>query len=156
MPVLIGENRIYASGAEGVGAQVVEISEGEDGASVSEVWKAPDLRNHFSSAVAHDGFIYGFDNATFKAVSAETGDLAWAKRGLGKGSLILADGFLLVLSDRGRLLQVEATPEAYTEGGSVQALSGKTWTGPALASGVLYLRSQSELVAYDLSTGGSS
>ncbi|MCP4204631.1 MAG: PQQ-binding-like beta-propeller repeat protein [bacterium] len=156
MPVLVSDNRIYASGAQGVGAQLVEVREGDDGASVAEVWKAPHLRNHFSSAVAHEGTIYGFDNATLKAVSADTGELAWAKRGLGKGSLILADGHLFVLSDRGRLLQIKATPEAYTEEGSVQALSGKTWTAPSLANGILYLRSHSELVAYDLRHGGSS
>ncbi len=156
MPVLIGSNRIYASGAQGVGAQMVEVSEDEDGASVSEVWKVPNLRNHFSSAVAHDGTIYGFDNATLKAVSADTGELAWAKRGLGKGSLILADGYLLVLSDRGRLLHVKAVPDAYIEEGSVQALKGKTWTAPALANGILFLRSHSEMVAYDLRAGDSS
>ncbi len=156
MPVLVGTNRIYASGAEGVGAQMVEVSEGEDGASISEIWKVPNLRNHFSSAIAHGGTIYGFDNATLKAVSADTGELAWAKRGLGKGSLILADGYLFVLSDRGRLVQVKAVPEAYIEEGSVQALTGKTWTAPALADGILYLRSHDEMVAYDLRTGGSS
>ncbi|MFQ5528034.1 MAG: PQQ-binding-like beta-propeller repeat protein [Thermoanaerobaculia bacterium] len=156
MPVLVGKNRIYASGAEGVGAQMLEVSEGKDGASVSEVWKVANLRNHFSSSVVHGDHIYGFDNATFKAVSAATGELAWAKRGLGKGSLILADGHLYVLSDRGKLLRVAASPEGYTELGSVQALSGKTWTAPTLANGILYLRSHSELVAYDLRQGGAS
>lgn len=156
MPVLLGDNRIYASGAEGVGAQVVEVTESESGASVSEVWKVANLRNHFSSAVVHDGILYGFDNATFKAVSAETGEPAWAKRGLGKGSLIVADGILYVLSDRGKLVRVEATTEAFTETGSVQALSGKTWTAPVLADGILYLRSHNEMVAYDLRPEASS
>ena len=44
-----------------------------------------------------------------------TGESAWAKRGLGKGSLIFADGPLVVLSDKGTLVLVEATPGAYNE-----------------------------------------
>ncbi len=155
IPVLVGSNRIYASGAEGVGAQLIEVNEGTEGATVSQIWQVPNLRNHFSSSVVHDGYLYGFDNATFKAVSAETGETAWVKRGLGKGSLILADDNLYVLSDRGRLLKVGATPEGYAERGSVQALSGKTWTAPALANGVLFLRSHTEMVAYDLRSGGA-
>ena len=53
-------------------------------------------------------------------------------------------------------LQEGDLAEIGTEHGSVQALSGKTWTGPVLAHGVLYLRSHSEMVAYDLRPGGSS
>ena len=64
--------------------------------------------------------------------------------------LILADGHLLVLSDKGQLLMVEATSEEYREKGSVQALEGRCWTAPALANGKLYLRNHDEMVAYDL------
>ena len=156
MPIRVGTNRIYASGAQGVGAQMVEVTENEEGGSVSEVWKQPNLRNHFSTSVLKDNIIYGFDTATFKAVNAETGELAWAKRGLGKGSLIFADGYLYVLTDRGRLHLVEATTEAFSERGRVQALEGRTWTAPVLADGVLYLRGQSEMVAYDLRNGDNS
>ena len=109
------------------------------------------MRNHYSSSVVHDGTIYGFDNATLKAISVEDGTLAWAKRGLGKGSLMLVDGHLLVLSDGGKLLAVEATPNTYTEKGSVQALEGKCWTAPVLSKGRLYLRNHTEMVAFDLS-----
>jgi len=150
MPVLVAPNRIFASGAEGVGAHLMQIEENGEGASVSEIWNNGLMRNHFSSSVAHDGHIFGFDNATLKAISVEDAGLAWAKRGLGKGSLILADGKLLVLSDRGKLLLVEATGDGYTEKGSVQALEGRCWTAPSLSNGRLYLRNDKEMVVYDL------
>lgn len=149
-PIFIPPNRIYASGAQGVGAALIEVQEGGDGASAEAVWKLPNLRNHFSSSIVHDGYIYGFDNATFKSVSVDTGELAWAKRGLGKGSLIFADGHLLILTDRGRLLQIEASPDGYLEKGSVQALEGKSWTAPTLSRGRVYLRNHTEMVSYDL------
>ena len=64
--------------------------------------------------------------------------------------MLLADGLLLVLSDRGVLALVGASPEGYRELGRVQAMSGKSWTSPAIAGGRIILRDQDEIVAYDL------
>ncbi|MEM8961512.1 MAG: hypothetical protein AAGD38_08550 [Acidobacteriota bacterium] len=94
--------------------------------------------------------LYGVDNATLRAVQVEDGGLAWAKRGLGKGSLIAAGDLLYVLGDRGVLALVEARGDGYHEHGRVQAMTGRSWTAPSLADGVLYLRDQDEIVAYDL------
>ncbi|MEE8367418.1 MAG: PQQ-binding-like beta-propeller repeat protein [Thermoanaerobaculia bacterium] len=152
MPVFIPPDRVFASGVEGVGATVVQVKADGDGFAVEEVWKSNVMRNHFSSTLYYDDHLYGFDNATFKCVEAATGEQKWAKRGFGKGSLIYADGKLIVLSDRGRLALVKASPEAYREMGSVQALTGKSWTAPVLADGRLYLRNHTEMVSYDLRT----
>lgn len=149
IPILVAPNRIYASGAQGVGAQLVEVEEGET-VTVTQKWHTERMKNHFSAAVLHQGHLFGFDNATLKAISVDDAAMAWGKRGLGKGSLILADGHLIVLSDRGKLLLVEATDEGYVEKGSVQALEGRSWTAPVLSHGRLYLRNHEEMVVYDL------
>ena len=132
---------------------MVQVKAEGDGFAVEEVWKSNLMRNHFSSTLYHDGHLYGFDNATFKCLDAATGEQKWAKRGFGKGSLIYADGKLIVLSDRGRLALVKASSDAYTEVGGVQALTGKSWTAPVLADGRLYLRNHTKLVSYNLQTG---
>ncbi|MEM8964009.1 MAG: PQQ-binding-like beta-propeller repeat protein [Acidobacteriota bacterium] len=155
VPVALGPGLIYASGAEGVGAQVLKVNP-EDETQVEQVWSSHRLRNHFSAAVTHNGVIYSFDNATLKAVSAEDGSLVWAKRGLGKGSLILADGHLIVLSDRGKLLLVEAGAETYTEKGSFQAMNDLSWTAPTVSHGRLYVRNHKELVSFDLRDKGGA
>ncbi len=150
MPIYIEPDLFFASGTEGVGAALIRVKKDGEGMKAEEVWKSRVMRNHFSSSVLHDGHIYGFDNATLKSISVDEGEQKWAKRGFGKGSLIYADGHLIVLSDRGVLIQVEATPEGYNEKGRVQALEGKCWTAPSLAGGKLYLRSETEMVSYDL------
>lgn len=152
MPVFVPPNRIFVSTANDVGGVLIEIGKGGDGAAaaVKEVWASRDMKNHFNSSVYHQGHIYGFDNATLKAIDATTGTTRWAQRGFGKGSLVLADGLLLVLSDRGHLALVEATPEAYRELGKVQAVTGKAWTGPSVAGGKVFVRDQDEIVALDL------
>jgi len=149
-PLFIAPDKIFASGAEGVGAALIRVGKKGGEAQVEEVWATRFMRNHFSSSIVHDGYIFGFDNATLKSISVDDASLAWAKRGLGKGSLIYADGHLLVLSDRGQLLLVEANGESFVERGSIQALEGRSWTAPTLANGRLYLRNHTEMVVYDL------
>ena len=107
------------------------------------------MKNQFSSSVLHDGIIYGFDDSTLKAIDAATGAERWKTRGFGHGSLILAGGNLIVLSERGKLVLVEATPEAYRELGSSQVFDGKCWTAPSIADGRLYVRDEEQLIAFD-------
>jgi outer membrane protein assembly factor BamB len=55
-----------------------------------------------------------------------------------------------VLSDKGKLILVEATPEAYKEISSFQALEGKSWTAPSFANGKVFLRNLTEMACYKL------
>jgi outer membrane protein assembly factor BamB len=96
-------------------------------------------------------YLYGFDNSTLKCIRGATGEQRWAERGdLGKGSLIYADGHLIVLTESGKLKLVEATPEEYRERAEHRVLSGRCWTSPTLASGRLFLRNRDEMVCLDL------
>ena len=74
----------------------------------------------------------------------------WKARGFGHGSLTYADGYLIVLSDKGKLALIEATPTAYRLKQEAQVLSGRCWTVPTLSNGRLYLRNEREIVALDL------
>ncbi len=65
-------------------------------------------------------------------------------------SLMMVDNKLMVLSDQGKLVMVEASPEAYKELGSVQAMDGKSWTAPSFANGYLYVRNLTQMVCFRL------
>lgn len=151
MPVFIPPDRIFVSASADIGAMVVRVHTEDGEPVVEEVWKDRVMKNHFSSSVLYEGTLYGFDNGTLKALDPATGEQHWAHRGLGKGSLVAADGLLLVLSDRGKLVLAEATTEGYRELGSKQALTGKTWTMPTLAGGRVYLRDHDEMVCLEVS-----
>ena len=108
------------------------------------------MKNTINSSVIFEHYIYGFDGGILKCVDARTGEVKWRARGFQRGSLIVADGHLIVLGEQGRLALVEADPSRYKEKGQVQILTGRSWTSPALAMGKLYLRNQKELVCLDL------
>lgn len=117
------------------------------------VWQNKSMRNHFSSTVLVNGALYGNDQNTLKCLDLRTGAERWQMRGMGKGGLIAADNKLIVLTERGELLVVSATPAKYTELARMKVLDGTCWTHPVLANGALYCRShEGRLVRMDLRT----
>lgn len=151
MPVVLPPNRLFLSTADDdYGGRLLEILRGESGFEVAEVWHNRRMRNHFGTSVLVGEHLYGFDNATFQCLDAATGERCWAKRGFGKGSLVAAGEMLYVLADDGTLALVVADPTEYRELGTLQAMTGKAWTAPALAHGRLILRDHDEMVAYDV------
>jgi outer membrane protein assembly factor BamB len=144
-PIFLPPDKLFVSSGYGTGSALLQINR----TNVAEVWRSRGMKNQFSSSVLHDGVLYGFDDATFKAIDAATGNERWKQRGFGHGSLILAGGHLIVLSDRGKLALVQATPEEYRELGNVQVIEGKCWTAPSLADGRLYVRNEEQLIALD-------
>ena len=148
-PIVSGDKLFISSGYNSGGA-LLQIS----GDKPVVVWKSKNMRNHINSCVLWEGYLYGFDESQLKCLDWETGDLKWAKKGLGKGSLMLADGKLIVLSDKGKLVIAEASPDGYDELASAKVLSGLCWTVPVLANGRIYCANhESDLICLDVRDG---
>ncbi len=148
-PVFLPPDKLFFSSANDVGALLLAVRGSAAGFSVEEVWRDPRMRNNWQSSIAHRESIVGFDNATFKLLSAG-GETLWAKRGLGKGTLAMADDLLFVLSDRGVLTVAEWSLEGFRQTGQRPVLAGTTMTAPSLAQGRLFLRNHEEMVCLDL------
>jgi hypothetical protein len=133
------------------GATLLQVVK-EDGVfKVYQVWRNRLMKNHFNSSVLVGGFLYGFDMGTLKCLDANTGEEKWrARSGFSKGSLLYADGLLIVMGGSGNLGLIEATPEGFRELSRVRILEGKTWTMPSLSNGVLFARNFTEMVALDI------
>ena len=148
-PIFIAPDKIYISSSYGTGAAVVQISKRGSRFEVDTVWKNRIMKNHFNSSVLWQGYIYGFDNGILKCIEVLTGEEMWKARGFQKGELILADGHLIVLGEQGDLGVVEANPSEYRLKAKSKVLSGRCWSMPTLANGVLYVRNQSVMLALD-------
>lgn len=149
-PVFIPPDGLFVSTGYDVGAALYRIEAEAGKATASEVWKGRQMKNKFSSSVHVEGKIFGFDEKNLTCLDAESGELKWRKRGFGHGSLFWAEGLLVVLSDEGELALVEADEEAYIERGRATVFDGRSWTVPTLASGKLFLRDETEIVALDV------
>ncbi|MCF8374668.1 MAG: PQQ-like beta-propeller repeat protein [Bacteroidales bacterium] len=147
MPVFIPPNKIFVSSVSKAGGFVIQV----DNNKPTEVLASKTMQNNWSSSIYHDGYLYGFTRARLQCVSAETGELKWSQRGFGKGSLILVDNKLIVLSDQGKVIVVDPSHEKYKELGSFQTMTGKSWTAPSFADGILYVRNLTQMACYQLS-----
>jgi len=154
-PIISG-NTIFVSSGYNKGCALFRI--GPD--SLTEVWRNRNMRNHASSCVLWEGYIYGFDGqfgggGKLTCLDYETGDVKWSQRGMSTGSLMVADGRLIILGEKGKLVIAEATPHGFKELSSAQILTGKCWTVPVLANGRIYARNAGgQLVCVDVSSEG--
>lgn len=155
-PIFVAPDLLYVSSGYETGAGLYRIKAQGGKASVQELWKSKGMKNRFSSSIVAGGVVYGFHEKTFKAIDLATGKERWKESGLGHGSLILADGHLIVLSESGTLVLAEATPAGYKPKAKAEVLSGRCWTMPTLANGVLYVRNQDEILALNVSAPKSA
>jgi len=148
-PIVIGD-RVFVSSAYGVGGAVIEIG----GAEPSVLWQNKKIRIQMGGAVYWGGHLYGFDESELKCVDFQNGDVKWSERKYGKGSLMIADGKLIVFGASGQLGLAEANPKSYRELAYAQVIEGRdTWAPPVFANGTIYCRSKETLVALDVRGG---
>ena len=103
------------------------------------------MHSHLSPGVVLGDYLYAFNGEAkqetdFRCFCLLTGELKWARKDPAFGSLILAGGKLIILSDKGELLLAEASPADFKPLARAKVLSGLCWTPPALANGRLYVR----------------
>ena len=149
-PIVIGNSRVFLSASYGHGATVIEVTGSQPPFAVETVWRNNRMKNKFGSSVLHDGYIYGLDDSILACVDATTGDLQWKGGRYGYGQLLFASGHLVVITERGDLVLVVATPEGHDEVARFAAIEGKTWNVPALADGRLVVRNAREMAAFDV------
>jgi outer membrane protein assembly factor BamB len=158
-PVPLVGDRVFLSKGYGTGASLLAIRRSDDGKLVTKpLWKPAIkkvMKTKFSNVVIRDGFVYGLDDVLLSCIELETGKLKWKKRRdpeFGYGQIILIGDVILVLSESGEVVLVEASPEEYRELASMQALadSNVTWNNPVFALPYLLVRNAREASCYEL------
>src|SRR5262249_23418441 len=104
---------VFISSGYGVGCALLKVTGAADGSlQAQRVYASKELCNHFATSVFYRGHLYGInDPGSLTCFDVKTGQVLWMQRGAGKGSLLAADGHLIVLEEQGRLVLVEANPE---------------------------------------------
>ncbi len=144
------------SASGGIGTRRIAVARGPGGWTIEERWTSIRLKPYYSDFVVHDGYAFGFDGSILACIDVEDGKRKWKGGHYGAGQLfLLADqDLLLVLSEKGELVLVDAAPDQFTEVARFPAIEGKTWNHPVLVGDVLLVRNAQEMVAFRLSLAG--
>ena len=118
---------------------------------------------HWATPIVHAGHVYGSSgrhagDALVVCVEWKTGAVTWSEPGLGRASMALVDGHLVILGEFGDLVLAKAVPERFEEvsraklaaDDSTPLLAPPCWAAPLVARGLLFVRGAGRLVCVDL------
>ena len=159
-PVPLPGNRVFVSSGYGIGCKLFQVQRDEKSKPdriedltnlrASLVWETPRLKAKFTNVVYRDGYIYGLDDGVLVCLDVANGQRKWKRGRYGHGQVILVDDLLLVQTESGDVVLVEANPNAHHELTRFPALDSKTWNSPALAGSYLLVRNDREAACYEL------
>ena len=149
---IVYQDHVFASSSYGKGGGLAKITVQDGMQTATEVYFDKRMANHHGGIVLIGEHMYGFGSGGLICMHYLTGEVAWRARSVGKGSLIAADGMLYLLSEGHELALAEATPEEYREHGRIrlQPHGRPSWAHMALADGILFVRDQESLTAFDV------
>jgi len=144
---IVNGSEIFLTSGYNFGCGLFKLEAGQ----LVKVWQNKNMRSQLSGPVVINGFIYGIDDAQLVCLDWKTGVKKWAEPAVAKGTLMAADGKLIVLSEKGKLMVAAASPEKFAPIASAQILDGRCWTMPTLANGKIYARNaKGTLVCVDV------
>ena len=145
---LVVNQKLFLTASYGIGGLLV----GLDQAQPRPLWRGDDLySSQYCTPVFQSGVLYGVDGrqdgppGDLKCFDPLTQRTFWTEPGFGYGTLILADGKLLILRTDGTLVLASANRERYDQLAEARVLSGTARALPALAEGRLFVRDEATL-----------
>jgi outer membrane protein assembly factor BamB len=157
-PVALPDGRIFLScGYDAIGATILQLKEKGDGLIVETAaqLKRKAFNSEQQTPILYDGYLYAIRKRGEQLVCMDLGGKEqWnsGRQKFGDGPYLIADGMILALSEKGLLVAAEATPKAYRELASFQAIEDAqhAWGPMAIADGRLVLRDATRMKCLDL------
>ncbi|MEM6674561.1 MAG: PQQ-binding-like beta-propeller repeat protein [Planctomycetota bacterium] len=150
-PVVLAPDRILVSAGYGKGSRVVSLEGGEDGVVADIVWRSGRFKTRYNEPVRIGERVYGLDEGMLACIDPNDGRRNWKSGRYGYGQLLVHQEKLLVVDERGTVHLLEVDGGEPVELASFEAVEGEMLLNvPALAHGRLFVRSERELVCYDL------
>ncbi len=145
---------IFAASGYNTGGGLADIISSGDGFQAKQRYFVKKMQNHHGGLILHDGMLYGCGNPNvLMCLDYQTGAVQWSDTSSGKCSLLFADGMLYCRSEKGPISLVEATPAGFHLRGRFQQpnrSAKNSWPHLVIANGVLYVRDQDVMLAYDV------
>lgn len=158
---LVKDDYVFASTGYQTGSVLLQLAKAGDGVAAREVYflEPTTLQNHHGGLVLVGDYVYaghGHNKGFPICVELKSGKVAWGgdirNAGTGSAAVAYADGNLVFRYQNGTVVLIEATPAGYKEKGSfaIPGVKDPSWSHPVVLDGILYLREQDTLYAYNV------
>jgi len=138
-PIVI-DDKVFISSGYGHGSALLQIKQG----ALEPIWESKKMQNHMNGCILIGGNLYGFDDKQLTCMGLD-GKVLWSERGMGEGCLSAAREKLIVLTEKGKLLIADASPEGFVADTEIEVVPGGVcWTQPTFVDGLIYCRNSME------------
>jgi len=148
------DNILLLSSAYKAGSRAIRLKQNGDVTETEELWFSNRVRYMFLSALRIGDYAYGtagdLGPSFLTALNINTGEMVWQHRGIGRASMLYADGKAILLEEDGDLVMARLTPEGVTVLAQSKLFDTMSWTAPTLIGATLYARDREKIVALDL------
>jgi outer membrane protein assembly factor BamB len=153
---VVFDDKVFISASYRAGSALLEV---RPDFSHRVLWRTQEFGLHFTTAIHHNGYLYGFDgrnepDASLACVDAADGRIVWRETpewpdtigtneavvSTYRGSLLRVDGSYLALGELGHLLWLDLAPTGYKQVARTWLFGAReSWTPPVLSRGLLYV-----------------
>jgi outer membrane protein assembly factor BamB len=144
------DGHLFITSAYGTGSAMLKVT----ATGAQPTWSEKKIQGRYQGGILDGDTLYVQNEGTVVALSWPDMKQRWSQSlRLGHGGSLLRFGGdkMLALSDRGKLILLQATPEAGKALGDFKAVDGtEVWSSPAVSDGRLYVKGVSDLVCYDM------
>ncbi len=148
------DNILFVSSAYKAGSRAIRLTQKGDQTYPEELWFTTRVRYMFLSALRIGDYLYGtagdLGPSFLTAMDIKTGQMAWQHRGIGRASMVYADGKAILMEEDGDLDLVKLAPEGVTVLAQAKLFETMSWTVPTLSGRTLYARDREKLVALNV------
>ena len=144
------DGHLFLTSGYKTGAGLFKVAMNDGELSLEQVWKNKVLMNKFQSCILHEGKLYASDQKALVCADFLTGKELWRKPRIKHGTLVLADGNLILLTQDGRLRIAPVSAADFKPETDIELLSDRCWTVPVLHRGKLFARNLNRAVCFDL------
>ena len=159
-PIVHGDY-VYTSVGYNGGSTLLKIEKDGSKFKAVPVYTKKDIASRQGGVVLYNGALFGAQEANgWECQDLATGAQKWlARRGVGIGPFIEADGRLYIVSEqKGEVAMVDASPAAFKQlskfnlpqQSKLRKTNGRIWTQPVISDGKLYIRDQELIFCYKI------
>jgi outer membrane protein assembly factor BamB len=146
------DGHVFWANGYGKGGICLKLSAEGQSVKAAEAWKTGDMVCHHGGYIIDQGLIYGNNGGGWACLGLKSGQVKWNDKGVGKGSVVWADGMLYLFSEKAGLAGLATCSPAGLQMKGTFRVAGKgpSWAHPVVTGGRLYLRYDDNLYCFDV------